>query len=67
MENLAMRLRQARKVRTAWANMTSVGAWNRRSTVDRAMLRLGGFAIDGAVYDELRLLELRGHRPRRAS
>lgn len=57
-----MTLRQARKIRAAWVNMTSVGAWNRQSTVDRAMLRLGGFVVGGCVYDELRLLDLRGQR-----
>lgn len=57
-----MTKRQARKVRSNWVNMTSLGTWNRQSTVDRAMLRLGGFVVDGVIYDEMRLLELRGHR-----
>lgn len=59
-----MTKRQAKKVLTKRWIGPSRGAFGyRQGTVDRAHLRLGGFVVDGAVYDETRLMELRGWRP----
>ncbi len=58
-----MRKRQAKKIRdTLWADPWGSALFYRHSTVDRANLKLGGFVVDGVVFDEMRLLHLRGHR-----